>query len=157
MPDWQPCLLGGGGGGTYTICRRVPSLLRMPVTYSVESPALFLILASGKVTLAEASGVLTEIGEDKRLMPGSKMLIDGRTVTGAPLRPELRQIARQMADLKDLGLVATAIVTNQGFIYGVARMFAMFAELVGYRVGVCLTMREGFDWLGEQQPPVPSS
>jgi hypothetical protein len=122
----------------------------MPLTYSVEPPALFLVLASGKVTLGEALALLTEIGEDKRLAPGSRMLIDGRSVTGAPLRLELRQIARQMAELKDIGLVATAIVTNQGFIYGVARMFAMFAELVGYRVGVCLTMEDAFDWLGEQ-------
>jgi hypothetical protein len=122
----------------------------MPVTYSVEPPALFLVLASGKVTLGEASALLTEIGEDNRLAPGSRMVIDGRNVTGAPLRLELRQIARQMAELKDVGLVATAIVTHEGFIYGVARMFAMFAELAGYRVGVCLTMEDAFDWLGEQ-------
>jgi hypothetical protein len=122
----------------------------MPVTYSVEPPALFLVLASGHVTLGEASALLTEIGEDNRLAPGSRMLIDGRSVTGAPLRLELRQIARQMAELKDVGLVATAIVANQGFIYGVARMFAMFADLVGFRVGVCLTMEDAFAWLGEQ-------
>ena len=78
------------------------------------------------------------------------MLIDGRMVTGAPLRPELRQLARQLSELRDFGMVATAIVTNQGFVYGVARMFAMFAELLGYRVGVCLTMEDAFDWLGAQ-------
>jgi hypothetical protein len=29
-------------------------------------------------------------------------------------------------------------------------MFAMFAELLGYRVGVCLTIEDAFDWLGAQ-------
>lgn len=120
----------------------------MPVTYTVEPPSLFLVRASGKVTHAEASSVLGEIGEDQRLAPGARMLIDGRDVTGTPIRPELRQLARQMSELKDLGMATTAIVTKQGFVYGVARMFAMFAEIFGYRVGVCLTMEDAFNWLG---------
>ena len=119
----------------------------MPVSYTVEPPSLFLVHASGKVTHAEAASVLGEIGEDERLMPGARMLIDGREVTGTPVRLELRQIARQMAELKDFGLETTVIVTNQGFVYGVARMFAMFAEIFGYRVGVCLTIDDAFEWL----------
>src|ERR1051325_3284172 len=69
----------------------------MPVTYTVEPPSLFLVRASGKVTHAEASSVLGEIGEDERLAPGARMLIDGREGTGTPIRMELRHLPRQLA------------------------------------------------------------
>ena len=125
----------------------------MPLSYSVEPPALFLLRATGHVTHGEGASVIQAIGADERFGPGSRMLVDARSVIKAPQRSELKNLAGDLAGLFQRGMYAVAIVTDQGFVYGVARMFAMFAELLGIRVGVCLTLEDGFEWLAEQKPP----
>src|ERR1051325_4343268 len=125
----------------------------MPLSYSVEPPALFLVRASGAVSYPGCTNLFASIREDQRLGPGGLMLVDGREASHVPSRAELRDIARDLKQLYESGIGATAIVTNKGFVYGVARMFAMFAELLGVNVGVFLTMEDGFEWLAEQKPP----
>ena len=54
--------------------------------------------------------------------------------------------------LVDGGLSTMAIVTEEGFVYGVARMFAVFAEVFGLRVRACRSMDEAERWLKGEDP-----
>src|SRR6266545_5055292 len=99
----------------------------MPVELQYEEPATFKVRASGEVTFAEVEDLLGEILAHPQLRGGVRMLVDGREIEKAPSTPELRKIAADFGPLVDRGLGPVAIVTGSAFIYGVARMFSVFA------------------------------
>jgi hypothetical protein len=78
--------------------------------------------------------------------------VDAHTVTAAPSSSELRAILRDMKPLIDREIRTMAIVTDKSFVYGVARMFGVFAEAFGLRVRAFKTIEEGEAWLHRGTP-----
>jgi hypothetical protein len=126
----------------------------MPVAIGFGEPDTFLIHATGEVTYAEAQRAMDDVLGHPSYARSRKVLVDGRGVTGAPSTAELRAIARDLKPLIDRGFGPMAIVTEKGFVYGVARMFAVFAEVFGLSVRAFGTMDEAADWL-RSQPAAP--
>jgi hypothetical protein len=108
----------------------------MPVTVSVQEPTRFEVEATGKITGAECFRTLETILHDPHFARGATVLVVAHDITGAPAADELRSLATAMIPLKKGGLVGFAIVTQPGFVYGVARMFSALTELVGVSVDV---------------------
>ena len=108
----------------------------MPVKVSVQEPTRFVVDATGQVTGAETMRALQTILSDSHLAHGATVLVVARDVTGTPHSDELRDLAVATVALKERGLAGFAIVTEQRFVYGVARMFAALAELAGISVDV---------------------
>jgi hypothetical protein len=119
----------------------------MPVELEFEGPSIFRVRASGAVTFEEVEKLLGEIRADPRLCCGVSVLVDGREVEKAPTAAELRAIAADMKPLLDHGLGPVAIVTDSPFIYGVARMFSVFAEMVSANVAPFHCIDEARRWL----------
>lgn len=119
----------------------------MPITAEFEQPSTFVLEASDRVTLNETLRTIDELLGHPHLSPGTRILIEGRSVTHAPSSAELRIIAREIKVLLDYGVVAIAIVTGHTFVYGVARLFAAFAEAVGANVGVFRSPDQARRWL----------
>jgi hypothetical protein len=125
----------------------------MPVELQFEEPATFKVRASGEVTFQEVENLLGEIITHPQLCCGVRMLIDGREVEKAPSASELRTIAADLKPLLDRGLGPMAIVTDSALIYGVARMFSVFAEAVRANVAPFRRMDDAQAWLSSQSAP----
>jgi len=119
----------------------------MPLTLTFQEPDTFLVLASGAVTFEEAQETQAQILADPRISNGSCMLVDCRELKAAPSSSELRQLAGNLVPMLDRGMGAIAIVTSSPMVYGVARMFATFAELVNAHVMPFKCMDDAKDWL----------
>ena len=108
----------------------------MPISVSFEAPARFILEGTGKITGAESVRALREVLADPRFGPGTTLLSITHDVTGAPPVDELRDIIVVATQLRNAGMAALVIVTQPGFVYGVARMFASLSDLAGVQVEV---------------------
>lgn len=114
-----------------------------------------VVRASGNVTFDESRRFQDELLGDPRLHDGVQMLVDATTMDGAPSANELRIIATEFVPLLRAGLGPIAIVCGSPFVYGVARMFTVFAEVVGARVAAFRDPTEARQWLDSLLSPVP--
>ena len=119
----------------------------MPIAVGFAEPRTILIHVSGEVTYAETQRAIDDVLGHSQARDGAMLLVDARAVTGAPSTAELRAMARDLKPLTDRGFGPMAIVTEKAFLYGLARMFAVFAEVFGIRVHACRTMAEAEEWL----------
>ena len=124
----------------------------MAVVVAFAKPSTILVHAGGEVTYEECQRAFDQMLGNPLLAPGTRMLVDARTVDAAPTTSELRAIARDMKPVVDRGLSYMAIVTDRPFVYGVVRMFAVFAEVFAVQVNAFRTMDEGQRWLDERRP-----
>lgn len=121
----------------------------MPIAYAFARPREITLIARGDVTFADIAVILDELLDDPRIEPGTHLLFDARQVHGVPSTPELRIIARDMAPLHQRGVDRMAVCAEGAFVYGVARMFGVFAEAFGLHVAAFRNMREARDWLAD--------
>ena len=119
----------------------------MPLTVAFQEPDTLIVCASGEVTFDEVQVTRARILAHPRLSGATQMLVDGRTVSGAPSASELRTIATEMVPMLERGMGPIAIVTDSPMVYGVARMFATFAELVNATVMPFRCMADAERWL----------
>ena len=108
----------------------------MPISVSFEAPTRFILTGTGKITGAESVRALNEVLAHPQFERGTTLLALTHDVTGAPPTDELREIVVVATELRKAGMSALVIVTEPGFVYGVARMFASLAELAGVQVEV---------------------
>jgi hypothetical protein len=121
----------------------------VPIAYMFSRPREITLIARGEVTFADIAVILDELLDDPSIVPGTQMLVDARQVTDVPSTPELRLVARDMAPLHQRGVVRMAVCAEGAFVYGVARMFGVFAEAIGLHVAAFRNMREARDWLSD--------
>ena len=115
----------------------------MPYTISFETPRRFVIRASGDLPGSESLESFRRILADPRFGEGATMLTIATDVTRAPATDELATIASAVKDLFARGLRGFVIVTDPGFVYGVARMFTVVAEMMGVPSEVTQDEAEG--------------
>jgi hypothetical protein len=125
----------------------------MPVALRFVEPDTVSVHASGRVTFQEVEGVLGDLLLDPRLS-GARMLIDCSAVHSTLSTPELREVARDLRPLLDRGLGPIAIIATSAFMYGVARMFSVFAGITGASVGAFRSEAEALIWLSEHASAV---
>ena len=123
----------------------------MPVAFAFSAPLEIFVIAEGDVTFAEVAVLIDELIDDPRIQPGTGILVDSRKVEGAPSTPELRLIARDLAPLRDRGVNRIAVCANSMFVYGITRMFGVFAELIGIHVAAFLEMEAAKRWLSSSE------
>lgn len=122
----------------------------MPVrVLSFEEPSRFVLEGTGRITGAESIDAFEEVQRHPRFRTGVTLLAVTHDVTGVPPTNELREIAAAALALKNNGMSALAIVTDPGFVYGVARMFSALADLAGVRVDVFQSVDEAREHLDQ--------
>ncbi|MDH5673200.1 MAG: hypothetical protein OEZ06_13675 [Myxococcales bacterium] len=108
------------------------------LTLDEENGAL-RVVASGPVALVDVTAVTHAIVEHPAWRPGQHVLADYRETDHAHLGGlEVKQLARAMRDFAEsLGEGRCALLVNGLLMYGLARMWAAYAELhFGMRVRV---------------------
>ncbi len=121
----------------------------MPLALTYEEPQTFRIRVSGLVTFDEMERMIRVLEQDPH-MRGALVLTDAREASDAPSSAELREIAVHAGRLAKNGLGPVAIVVGTTFLYGIARMFATFAEAVCMKVNPFRTMPEAEEWLARE-------
>ncbi|HJQ21369.1 MAG TPA: STAS/SEC14 domain-containing protein [Gemmatimonadaceae bacterium] len=119
----------------------------MPVALSFEEPSTFCISTSGAVTFDEVERLIGDLEADPRLTCGIRVLVDARAVSDVPTTSELRTIAADLGRLVPRGMQRIAVVTESTFVYGIARMFAVFADAVCITVHPFRCMSDATAWL----------
>jgi hypothetical protein len=119
----------------------------MPLALEYVEPSVLMVHASGRVTYEEVERVITDLMADPRLCVGHRIFVDCRDVQSTLSTPELRAVAGEIAPLIDRGLGQIAILAGSTFLYGIARMFSVFAEAVGVEVLAFRSIDEANEWL----------
>ena len=123
----------------------------MPARLSFQEPMTFVVHALGHVTFEEMKKILDDVLAHERFSAGARVLVDARFVDQAPDSEDLRTIARDLKPLVDRGLGPIAIVTARPAVYGVARMFSVFAEPTRANIAPFQSLEDARVWL-ESQP-----
>lgn len=128
----------------------------MPVAVTFQEPDTFTVCASGHVTFQECHVMQADLLADPHLRKGVRVLIDACAVDDVPTTSELRTLATEMQFMVERGLGPVAVVTNNTCVYGVVRMFSVFAEFVNALVMPFRDMGEAERWLEDQSSEQPS-
>lgn len=121
----------------------------MPIKIAATDDALSVI-AFGVITYREVSEFIAQRsaaapnGVVPVLVP---VLVDAREVRGAPSSSELRLIAGELKPLIDSGMGPIAILTGSACMYGVVRMFSVFAQAMGAEITALRAPEEVARWL----------
>jgi hypothetical protein len=99
----------------------------MPLSLDSSGPVA-RITASGRVSYSEILELFQAMLLKVPRAGSVPVFVDTRTVTEAPSTSELRLIAREMKHLTDAGFGPIAVLTGSTWMYGVVRMFSVFAQ-----------------------------
>ena len=119
----------------------------MPVTFEIDPERRMVrTVASGLVTYDDLARHLAEEERDNAL--GFAEVFDGRGAT-TDLTPNQARalVVRTDALLRKGRFGALAIVTDDNFAFGMARMYQILAEPLPVQIGVFRTLDEATAWL----------
>lgn len=128
----------------------------MPLQVEYSEPARFQVTVDGRITRHDVTMLIERMLAHPKLQPGVDVLVDARRAANALSTLELRAIAREIRPMLDRGLGAVGVVTDNPFLYGVTRMFAVFAEAVGASVGAFQALEDAHVWLAERRARAPA-
>jgi hypothetical protein len=132
---------------------RSQSQAPLPFEVAFSEPSRFKVRASGEVTFSEIERLAGDLLAHPRFGAGAELLVDADAVEGVPSVTELRVVASQtMPTLLDKGLRQFAIVASNPFVYGMARVFSVFAETAGGQVATFRKLDEAGRWLDAANP-----
>jgi hypothetical protein len=119
----------------------------MPIRYTTDPVNRRLVTrADGVVTFHEINAHLDVEQRNRDL--ALPELIDARGATTNLTAEQVRQLVRRAADmLRLVELGATAIVTTDDVLYGMARMYSVLAEGVGATAEVFRDVESATRWL----------
>lgn len=127
----------------------------MPVAYKINRAAEFIEThCTGEVTLDEVLDHFRQLETEPLLPKRLDVLLDLDEMTSLPESDELLEVTRAIGRLKskvDWG--ACAIVANRDALFGMIRMFEVFAEDLFFRTHVFRTRGDAKQWLAGNRPP----
>jgi hypothetical protein len=121
----------------------------MPVTYKLDPVAEVVeTRCTGGATLDEVLAHFRELEADPSLPEKLHVLLDLAEMTSLPDRDQLKQVTRAVDQLSDrLRWGACAIVASRDALYGMSRMFEVFAEGLFAQTHVFRSREEAERWL----------
>jgi hypothetical protein len=124
-------------------------LAAMPVTYVIDTDKrLIHTICSGVVTVAEVVGHFRTLRDDPVCTGYLDVLLDVRDATSAPETSELRVVTEEVAAVRkkvEFGMLA--IIASGDVIFGMMRMFAVFAESFFRAIQVFREIGEAEAWI----------
>lgn len=108
----------------------------------------------GRLSVAEATAALAEIGADERLRQAPTGLVDATALAGIDLEArDVRQLAFLASQADQLWTGGRwAIVAPSDLIYGMARMYQLIRSEAPYELGVFRSTAEARRWLAASRP-----
>ena len=127
----------------------------MPVTYEIDRDRrLVRTRCAGAVTMAEVLGHFDELERDPARPERLDVLLDLTGSTTLPGSDQLRTVAARISAVRTPRFGRMAIVADRDSMFGMARMFGVFAEAYFTASKVFRDLPEAERWLSE--PPGPA-
>ena len=125
----------------------------MPVTYRIDRPnQLILTRCTGAVVLDEVRQHFVALSQDPECPERLDVLLDLSEMTTLPASDQLRTVTTDIARLQpEIQFGICAIVAASPALFGMARMFVVFAEQYFSATGVFRAEVEGLNWLEGQR------
>ncbi len=123
----------------------------MPVTYRIDrNVGLIRTVCSGNVVMREVVDHFRALEDDPNRPTTADVLLDLREVTSLPTADQLRTTTVEIARLAPrLRFRACAIIAGRDALFGISRMFGVFAENYFRAISVFRSAEEGERWLDE--------
>jgi hypothetical protein len=127
----------------------------MPVTYQIDhAKQLVRTSCTGATTLDEVLQHFAVLIQDPECPERLNVLLDLSEMTSLPGSDQLRAVATEIARIVPrIQFLNCAIIAPKDALFGMARMFEVFAEQYFGATRVFRTRDEGAVWL--ESPPVP--
>ena len=127
----------------------------MPVTYQIDHGRHCVhTKCTGPTTLAEVLGHFAVLIQDPECPERLDVLLDLSEMTSLPASDQLRAVASEIARIVPrVQFLNCAIIAPKDALFGMARMFEVFAEQHFTATRVFRTKEEGAIWL--EFPTVP--
>jgi len=125
----------------------------MPVTYRIDRPNQIIhTRCIGAVVLDEVRQHFAELSRDKECPDRLDVLLHLSEMTTLPASDQLRTVTNDIADLRpQIQFGICAIVAPSPALFGMARMFEVFAEAYFSVTRVFRTEAEAVSWLEAQR------
>ena len=126
----------------------------MPVTYRIDSTRrLIHTTCSGPVTLQDVLEHFAVLMQDPNRSHGLDVLLDLTPITSVPTSDELRIVTSEIAHIRPaIEFGRCAVAASQEAMYGMSRMFEVYAEGYFTEVQAFRTVEEAAGWLGQVLP-----
>ena len=126
----------------------------MPVTYKIDKAAgIIRTKCTGPVTIEEVIEHFHVLERDPECPSRLDVLLDLSEETSVPTSGNLRDVTREIRRIRDtVEFGNCAIVACTDVVYGMLRMFQVFAEEYFRESYVFRTVREAEAWLVSQLP-----
>jgi hypothetical protein len=121
----------------------------MPVTYRIDkSRGTIHTSCTGAVTLEEVLDHFRMLEEDPGCPARLSVLLDLRDQTSIPTPDQLRHVSRAIKRVRHkVEFVNCAIVTGSNVLFGMLRMFEVFAEDYFGKTHVFRSLKDAHAWL----------
>ncbi len=119
------------------------------MTYRIDPERRrILTRCEGETTLREVLGHFDELEQDPKCPPGADVLLDFTRITSLPNVGQIRSAAERAGDAaRKVRFGALAVVAQNEDLFGVARLFEMFAQRAFTRSRVFATTEDAETWL----------
>ena len=124
----------------------------MPVTYAIDaSQGIIRTRCIGNVELAEILDHFQQLSQDETCPPFLSVLLDLTELTSLPQSAQLHVVADTIRALREhVQFDACAVAVSRDAVYGMARVFAVFAEPYFQSIAVFREIGESEAWLSAQ-------
>jgi len=120
----------------------------LPFEYDISDlDELVVVCARGGIDFDSGLELGAEIPQDARFRRSYGILVDLREMDFIPEVPAVWSFARTLPALKEHYLGPVAILTQQGFIFGLARMTCLVAEASGFPMEAFNEVEKARAWL----------
>jgi len=121
----------------------------MPVTYQINHETAFIEThCTGEVTLDDVLDHFRQLEADPSLPRRLDVLLDLDKTTSLPESPQLMEVTRAVERLRaKVEWGVCAIVANRDALYGMSRIFEVFAEKQFDRISVFRDREDAKRWI----------
>ena len=122
----------------------------MPITFRIDKKSgIVFTTMEGTVSISEIIDGLQELMTHPDFSPGLNGLVDMRNSTVNSTPEEVKRIAELMTSHREeIGISRSAVVVSKDAIFGMARMFQVFAEKSSIKTQLFRDIDEARQWLG---------
>lgn len=127
----------------------------MPVTYQINRETAFIeTRCTGEVTLDEVLDHFRQIEAEPALARRLDVVLDLDKTTSLPESAQLMEVTRAVERLREkVEWGACAIVASRDALYGMSRIFEVFAEKQFNRISVFRDRKEANRWIAANRSP----
>jgi hypothetical protein len=121
----------------------------MPITYRIDQErGRIFTTCTGYVTLPQVMAHFDALQRDPDCPPRLDVLLDLTEATSLPETPQMRAVAERVGLVQDIVFGACAIVATRDSLFGMARMFEVFARGHFASIRTFRDRKEAEQWLG---------